>query len=297
MHRVRLSTIWSAMPARVRVECALVLLFFLAIGGTAEIPRAEASLCGPTLVRDFEAPLRSLPPAEPLPEILPFAPAGVEAYVGPRLEGSPGLLHEHSVIGLHLGGPEDVDLGWTIEVLVSFPGAGGSPGWVVSAARAQVPSPSFKPAVITRQPLFPGTYRVDLAFLDKDGATLGSYFEYLQVVPFVLKPKLVLRRKAGSAAGNLELRVENLGTRLISFGAAYGLERYEDGEWQTVPQRRGFFAWKASLSAGRAGPCQAVRIPAALGSGRYRVRKDIKYFVKRAVKVRRTFSKAFFVRP
>ncbi|HEU5105943.1 MAG TPA: immunoglobulin-like domain-containing protein [Solirubrobacterales bacterium] len=168
---------------------------------------------------------------------------------------------------------------------------------MVSEARAEVDSVSARPTQVFGSSLSVGTYRVDFKFYDKDGATLGEYFEYVQVVPRSLKPKLTLRRTAVSPGGRLWLRLENLGTRLFAFGLPYELQRYEGGRWQQAPQRMKFFAPKITLAAGHAAECQEVPILKQVEPGLYRVRKEITYFVKRAIKGRRVVGEPFFVRP
>lgn len=231
-----------------------------------------------------------------MPKTLPFAPPGVEARVGPRFGDASRLLFQGSTPGLILKGPDSTELEWTIEVLISFPGADGSPGWVVSESQTRVDSISGRPTVVVGSPLSAGTYRVDFKFFDRNGASLGSYFEYVQVVPISLKPRLGLSRKSVSPGESLQLRVENLGTRTVDYGLPYELQRYEDGRWRPAPQTEKFFAPKMTLAAGHVGNCQGVPIFKGAKPGIYRIRKRIQYFLQRAIKGKVTVSETFFVR-
>jgi hypothetical protein len=144
-----------------------------------------------------------------------------------------------------------------------------------------------------------GSYRLDVVFLDEAGTLLGSYFEYIQVLPRTLDVRLKLSRRAVSSGGTLKIRVENFGTHEVRYGDAYTLQQYRDGRWQPAPQQERFFTDLHVLGAGRAGRCQVVRILKRAEPGLYRIQKEFKFeAIKRGVIRDRyaTFSKTFRVR-
>lgn len=243
----------------------------------ASAPMAKARpLCASPIVRDYEAPLRALPPASPLPRQLPFAPAGLAAWT---LRGSgENLVYAGTAAGLVLsatGGPAQPD--WTVRLVVSRPAVDGSASTPVAETLTRVESvqPGYS-MMITVGPLGEaGTFRIDTTFSDQAGNTLGSYFEYVQVVPETLQVRLALSRRVIPPDGTLKMRIENLGTTHIGYGYPYGLERYLDHHWQPVPGPGPFLLPLLGLQAGRAGVCQTVEIPKGAKPGLYRVRKGI----------------------
>jgi hypothetical protein len=70
------------------------------------------------------------------------------------------------------------------------------------------------------------------------------------------------------------VRLENVGTRPITFGFPYLLERYDGQHWKRIPQGP-FYMPLLSLQAGEAEECQLVRISKDSPPGRYRIRKEL----------------------
>jgi hypothetical protein len=248
-----------------------VVLALLAWSGNA-----EASFCGSSVARDFEAPLRSLPPENPLPKQLPFAP-GIEASLGLRWGDDGRLLNSSQPFSLELRSETNVDLNWTVKMQVSHPSQDGSAGALVSLLSAGVSTVSAGvPVDLFQQALSPGTFRIEVDFFDAEGSLLGSYFEYVQVVPQTLKARIAVDRQVVAPGERLRVKIENLGTEPIGYGYFYALQRYDHGRWRQAPQVDHFYASLSNLPAGRAGRCQTVPIFETAEPGRYRILKKIR---------------------
>lgn len=258
---------------------------------------AVASSCGETVVRDYEKPLRALPLSIPLPERLPFAPPTLVAQ--PLREEGERLIYQGSAPGLLLRSEDSqLELNWTARLVVSRITADGST-WPVSEKTttfgvlpANVSVPALGDALKES-----GSYRVDAAFFSSSGDHLGSYFDYVQVVARTLEVRLGLTRRAVSPGGTLGMRLENLGTRPITFGFPYVLERYDGQHWKRIPQGP-FLMPLRGLQAGEAGECQIVRISRDAQSGKYRVRKEfetpIRFSHEKRSKAKRRQAMAVF---
>lgn len=174
------------------------------------------------------------------------------------------------------GGP--VQLNWSVKLAVSRPAADGSASTPIaeSVIRVESVQPGYLSPVIAGPLEETGTFRIDTTFSDQAGNTLGSYFEYVQVVPNVLQVRLALNRRVIPPGGTLKMRIENLGTQPIGYGYPYALERYQDHHWQPVPGPGPFLMPLLGLQGGRAGVCQAVQISKGAKPGLYRVRKSIR---------------------
>jgi hypothetical protein len=187
-------------------------------------------------------------------------------------------------------------LNWTVKLLVSRIGPDGSAAESIAEASAQVGRLGLS-SVPVDGPLLttPGSYRIDSTFSDANGNLLGSYFEYIQVVPDVLKVRLGISRRSVSPGGAFKIRMENLGTRHVSYGAPYVLERYFRKHWRRVPQKENFFAVKYGLLAGQVGGCQTVHLFKDAVPGRYRIRKRVSSGFRKALRTR-FLDEVFYVR-
>jgi hypothetical protein len=114
----------------------------------------------------------------------------------------------------------------------------------------------------------------EVEFLDASGERLGLYYEYLQVVPFTFNVRLGLSRSVVSPGEGLRFRLENLGTREMSYGLFFWLERFDKGRWTRVLDSGKVFSVAYGLHAGGAGYCERVRVPVDAPPGRYRVKKE-----------------------
>jgi hypothetical protein len=245
----------------------------------------ETSFCKQRVLRDYEAPLRSLPAAEPPPRVLPFGPAGLEvsdlpSRRHPLFSGidpfAPGkrLAYRRTPPSLVLrnSGADELALNWKVTVMVSWAGADGEPSSLLSATTTDVASlgPGSSLLVLGEGAPEIGTVRVDIAFFDDGQNLLGSYFEYLQVVPYRVENRLRLKTRAVPAGGVLRFRLENLGTTKVQMGG-YRVQRYETNGWQEVPRAETFASSREVLSPGHASECGRSRIPEGAEPGLYRL--------------------------
>jgi hypothetical protein len=175
-------------------------------------------------------------------------------------------------------------------------GPDGSAAEPVAETSIQLGKLDFFPTFVVGRALAePGSYRIDSTFSDAAGNLLGSYFEYIQVVPDFLKVRLGMSRRVVSPGGTFKVRLENLGTREVSYGEPYILERYHRKRWQRVPQKENFFAIKHNLLAGQAGKCQAVHLFKDAVPGRYRIRKRVSSGFRKALRTQ-FLDGVFYVR-
>jgi hypothetical protein len=255
-----------------------ILLLGMAMG--LLLPAASpASFCSSPILRDYEITLRAFPPSNPLPQHLPFGPPNLEASpawrVGPhllRIEGSPAYW-------LKIKGPDDrLDLNWTVKLRVSRPASDGSPGELVLEADTKVEAvmAGDSAQLVAGELEKRGFYRIDISFQSQDGNLLGSYFEYVRVVPARLDVRVGFKRRTVSPGASTKFRLENLGTHMIRYGAHYSLDRFEDGDWRRISQGKKFVPSVDFVEAGRAGGCQVVHIPRSAEPGLYRIRKRLR---------------------
>lgn len=290
----------------------LVLFAISALTLTATFPAASwGSFCGSPVARDYEAPLRSLPAAQPVPWVLPFGPSEIRTR-GPSLRRGglaglgghlPGkrLVYRGASLGVLLWNPNDTELtlNWRIKARVASVRADGAPSVSLSEGVADVAvlRPNGSLAVPEIRPPAMGTLRMDITFLDAEETVLGSFFEYLQIVPFKVDPRLRLKTRVVPPGGELLVRLVNWGTTQISSPGAYRLQRYERNRWQDVPVED-LPASGPALAPGAAGRCQRMPIQDKAEPGLYRIQTRVRSLRRRQGKVRRApiyVSKTFRV--
>jgi hypothetical protein len=254
-------------------------------GAAGTSDAAETSFCRERALRDYEAPLRGLPAAEPIPWVLPFGPATIKVRHSPipRRSGFPELEsfargkrlaypRERPEFSLYNSSGDELKLNWKIKVTISRAGAEGAPASFLSATTMAIASLGPRSSALVRGEGSPalGTVRVDYAFLDHEEAVMGSFFEYVQVVPFKVEARVRLRPRAVPAGGVLRFRLENLGTTEVRSGG-YRLQRYEANGWQEAPHQHARPVTRRRLSPGHAGNCQWIGIPKSAEPGLYRL--------------------------
>jgi hypothetical protein len=86
--------------------------------------------------------------------------------------------------------------------------------------------------------------------------------------------QLELARSSFAAGDELTYTVANTGDLPIMLGAAYALERFDNGRWTVTNPNAGFRAWGRRLGPGQQTQL-STRLPPALPAGRYRLRKRL----------------------
>jgi hypothetical protein len=268
---------------------SLMRILLLAIAVGLVLPASSlGSFCGSPVLRDYEEPLRRLPGAEPLPQIFPFGPPGLELwnpvgireFAGFKMSSPlPGkrfaYMGDRRPLSLRNRNQEELKLQWTIKVSVSRVSADGSVS-VVSEVSNEVESlpPYARGVVNVLEEELPGrgTFRIDFSFWDSQQRMLGSYFEFARVVPRVVRARVRLAPHLVQAGKQLVIRWENLGTMNVVPSGVYRLQRYHEGGWRTILERENRYGGGYKfLSAGHASGCQRLRIPMSADPGLYRI--------------------------
>jgi hypothetical protein len=236
--------------------------------------------CGPEVVLDYWAPLRTLPPVNgpPWERGLPFR--GGDAL---RLETSTSsVVSGSSTLGFWLtserqGRAVTTPAIQTRTTLTQISAAGEPRGRERSGVQRLAPlleghvggiPLSFKVGAA------PALYRADTYFLDRAGAKLVHYAAYFRVVPRHFDARLGLVDPSVRPGGVLRFRLENLGTRELEYGYEYSVERREAGRWIPDPSSpHGFPLPSFTVGPGLAGICESFRVPVAMDPGTYRLSK------------------------
>jgi hypothetical protein len=122
----------------------------------------------------------------------------------------------------------------------------------------------------------PAFYLVATQFRTLNGTNLGEYGEYFRVVRPTRATRLVASQQSVRVGERLVFRIVNSGTRSVSFGEPFGVEKEITGRWRPVSLPLGpWHAQRLGLGAGEFGACQELVVPSRLRPGSYRVRKDL----------------------
>jgi hypothetical protein len=273
--------------ASLGVIVALGMICAVALSGATSRPTSRSTggepFCGRPVIHDYERTLRRLPSVKPLPVSgsLPFGPTGLEVRaLGTEPGANQRLLFVGSSVryqftNVKMSGRGH--LGWTVKAAVFRMAPDGSGSQIAPESIDQIdelgPRGSVHAIDAARVPGL-GAYRIDLTFLDEGGQPLGSYSEYVQAVRSTFRARLGISNRSVRAGRALRIRVENLGTQSIAYGAAFVLARFKDGAWIVLPPRH-FYAPEFVLFAGSAGSCERVHIPRHAQPGLYRISKEI----------------------
>jgi hypothetical protein len=105
-----------------------------------------------------------------------------------------------------------------------------------------------------------------------------------------VKARLGINRTIMRPGGTLRVRIEDLGTKDLSYDLAYQLARRSEGVWTNLPPKA-VFGPRLHVRAGTASECQSIEIPRHARLGRYRITKKLGVVgVNKELVVRATFS-------
>ena len=239
----------------------------------------DPEFCSPEEpVRDFG--LSKLPPVREMPvsEGM-FGHGAVNAYGGGMfgriLTGPQGYgygFSESNYTGT-------VRLNWTVTAQMWSVGGKGNPIEQVGEARLFIGrlNAAHQPHISIDTPSENGFYRFDIQFTAESGALLGSYSEYLKVVPPYWKVRLGLSGSTFKPGERVLSRVENLGTETVSYGESFSVQRLEGGQWMRAPEltRGPWLMWLGIAGAGRSGRCSSLYLPEDVAPGQYRISKSV----------------------
>jgi hypothetical protein len=130
-----------------------------------------------------------------------------------------------------------------------------------------------------RLPRRPGVYRLTATFQTRTARTLGTAGFYTRLVRPTLDARLRLDASTYARGHVVLARFENLGTTTLMYGAAYRIERFDGGNWVSVPEAPTEFPAIAYFAAPGAsgGHCSSFLIPHSLQPGRYRMSKEVRF--------------------
>jgi len=123
-----------------------------------------------------------------------------------------------------------------------------------------------------------GFYRFDIQFANRGGSRLGAFSDYVRVVESRLDARLGINGRRFRQGGWVSTRVNNVGTASVYYGADFSVQRFEDPDWQPVPEALRGYGWPlylGILGPGARGRCSGFEISSELGAGRYRIVKEI----------------------
>jgi hypothetical protein len=142
---------------------------------------------------------------------------------------------------------------------------------------------AYQPSLNLKIPDRVGFYRYDVQIADSAGNLLGSYSEYLRVIPSSVRARLGINGHRFRPGGVVATRPEEIGTAGISFGEDFQVQRLSEGAWRRYPPMtpNAWAAWLGFVGPGSAGRCSSFRIPPGTRRGRFRVVKRVSTSVGR----------------
>jgi hypothetical protein len=228
-------------------------------------------------VEDFG--LSELPPVHEVPQSgsLPFAPRTVSLQLAPTPVLPPGESFGFWLYSENYGGR--TPLHWVLRSRIRVVDPSGQAGRVVAHSRERIRTISARDEVksFLRPRRSPGFYRYEVEIAVFSGKRLAVYSRYLRVERRFWAAKLGLSGQEFHPAEQVLSRVENLGTETVNYGEAFGVQRYEDGRWASVPgvTQRVWALWLGVAGPGLAGRCSALQLPRDFPSGQYRIVKEV----------------------
>jgi len=229
--------------------------------------------------RDFG--FSQLPPVRSAPYDgdLPFAPPNVNVYGGSLL-GEVAPQRTSSGFGFSEENERGtVHLGWTVTMQMWRLGGRGVPLREVDSETLFIGEldAADQPHISVDTLGGRGFYRADVQFTDEDGTQLGAYSSYVKVVRPFWKARLRLDRHAYRPGQKVLSRLENLGTRTMTYGEEFEVQRLADGRWVAAPDLtpNGWLLWLGVSGPGAYGLCNSVRLPQDVAPGRYRIVKPV----------------------
>jgi hypothetical protein len=256
-------------------------------------------------------PLADLPPVQPVPAQsnhsgtgnLPFGPPTVEMYAdteGPVIVRPVRFGYAFWDVGFERSPPIAAPaLDWTVFAQLWTLDSNGAPAEAVAHRKVHIGriNDAYQPSLNVQVPDDIGFYRYDIQIVDDEGEALGTYSQYLRVVPEMVKVRLGINRRHFRPGQTVATRPEDLGTNWLTFGETFGVQRRDGGSWHRYPplNRNYWDAWLGTVGLGGAGSCSRFTIPADTPPGRYRVTKSVGVLLPRDKTLPLTMTAPFTV--
>lgn len=257
----------------------------VAIGAVAlflllAVPSASA-FCSQSMLVDYLAPLKQLPPVRGPATTLPFGPKGIQLMRKGSSETLTRLGTNESTepVGFALTfesptGALSHRLGWLVKSrLVAF-----SPG-----GHRKVLAKKFVPVNWIRSgnrrnftfqlPQKPGSYLVEVDFRRRsNGSRIERFGDYLQAITPSQETKLVLNATTFRPGETVSACLENYGTEPLSYGERFGIESKAVTGWSpaSIQPNGPASAIGIITQPGMAAPLNSFAIPSNAPTGLYR---------------------------
>jgi hypothetical protein len=265
---------------RLAIVFLAVIVLLLGLGAGRSHGANPSKFCGSPVIRDYEVPLHSLAPVEPLPKAgkLPFGPSSVRAnelYIAPPQRQRLAYLGASGALQIENTGLRPAVLNWTVSVRLSQVSPGGRLIQFSEASQSiDTLAPGQRIQVAGEKRSMLGSYRADFTFVDSAGRLLAAYSDYFRVVRPHLRVRLGLSRRSIFSSGQVWARIENIGTQLVTYGHELTVQRFNGGRWSDLPQEP-VLQPAFGLGGGMAGRCMYVELPNPARPGRYRVQMTV----------------------
>jgi hypothetical protein len=270
-------------------------LLLTSLGCASLASAASPSFCHERFVRDYAAPLSSMPRQHPPPEgELPFGPRNFGIH---RIGRTP-LSLDGGHFGYRFGGKNEgarvLDLSWRATAVARSVDARGRVRHVVGERRWRADRIKDLDALEIAFPAdHPGYYRVDLRIGTLDGRRRVAYRDYFRVLrrsdDFGIKVSAVSARPGESVWGALV----NPGAGQIATRSYLDLERAEGDGWVRVPappSPGSVMAYHVVIGPGEAGLCQRFDVPADAIPGSYRFSAPVNLDTGKRIRVTGPFE-------
>lgn len=274
------------------LHAAFLVISIALLGLMALVPKVSMAgvsskgPCSEAREIDYAEPIADLPPVPMVPKSgnLPFGPPrlSLEPLMGPVLVG-PGSVGYELFLDQRVV-RQRVSVNWLVELhLYRVNSQGGRVQSYPEATRVvgAVANKAFNgKRLALHAPGKPGFYLFEMSFRQRgEKSSFKTYAEYFRVVKPKLDAHLVVKQPTIKAGETAYFWIENRGTKTLGLkGEEFILERYLGSEWEIDPASPKGFRRKAlaPLTAGQAGFCRSLVIPADTPSGLYRFSKRVR---------------------
>jgi Bacterial Ig-like domain len=261
----------------------IVAVTMVAPPALASANARSGSFCRIGVVRDYEAPLRQMPPVRHTRASgrIPGGPDGLRLLPQARVQSSSGQ------VGFFADSKTPRGLwwrGWEAEALLwKITSSGKTSGRL--PRRKRFPSevaPTTQRQLGFRVSDKPAFYRIDLTFRQESTGKRRQISEYFRIVRRYIDIRLTADRAAYHTGETVMFRLENFGSVLMGYGYSFRTERLNASTWESVPELTGpTSAVLLGIDLGLHTKCQRLPLTEGVLPGRYRVTKQVFPWMRR----------------